>query len=185
MDGRRVRHLASGALLCGSLVSGGTVGNVLLLGSAEHQGDPVGRLGAQLGSQPPAPAARGAGAAATRLVVNARGSRAAVLRPARVTIARALGAPVRQPSVTAPASTKGSRIVAAKPEVTPRVTTSKGARAAATKPIVTKKPTTERRSHEEVQKPEVTEPAETHTEHVEDRSHELEHKPEPEHPFDD
>ena len=51
MDWHRVRHVASGILVVGALVSGGTVGNVLLLGSADYAGDPVGHLSARSGSQ--------------------------------------------------------------------------------------------------------------------------------------
>jgi hypothetical protein len=132
MDGRQVRHLASGALLAGSLVSGGTVGNVLLLGSAEHRGDPVGRLGAQLVAVPLAAPARGAGAAVTHPIVSARGSRAAVwvVVPARVTAKRSAAAPppvvpVRTPPV------KSSGATASKPSTGARVVSSQGSRAAA------------------------------------------------------
>lgn len=53
VDWKRARHLASGILIAGALVAGGIVGNVLLLGSADHAGDPVGHLSVQVGSQAP------------------------------------------------------------------------------------------------------------------------------------
>jgi hypothetical protein len=47
------------------MLSGATVGSVALLGDASHRGDPVGRLGAQIASAPPAIAGeRAAGARA-------------------------------------------------------------------------------------------------------------------------
>jgi hypothetical protein len=52
MDWQRVRNLASGVLIIGALVSGGIVGNVLLLGSADHSGDPAGHLSARIAGQP-------------------------------------------------------------------------------------------------------------------------------------
>jgi hypothetical protein len=169
MDGRQVRHLASGALLAGSLVSGGTVGNVLLLGSAEHRGDPVGRLSAHLGNQLPAPTARGAGAAA-QLVIPARGSRAMALKPARVTIARTSGTAATQPVVItapatrAPATTKHAPTVVNKPVPRTQPTASKGARAATTNPVVTTQPTVATGPNDRVAKPAVTQPPETHPE---------------------
>lgn len=52
MDWQRVRNLASGVLIICALVSGGIVGNVLLLGSADHSGDPVGHLSARIAGPP-------------------------------------------------------------------------------------------------------------------------------------
>jgi hypothetical protein len=52
MDWQRVRNLASGVLIIGALVAGGIVGNVLLLGRADHSGDPVGHLSARIARQP-------------------------------------------------------------------------------------------------------------------------------------
>jgi hypothetical protein len=186
MDGRQVRHLASGALLAGSLVSGGTVGNVLLLGSAEHRGDPVGRLSAHLGKQFPAPTARGAGAETTRLVVRARGSRATiVLAPARVTtIARTSVAPAPPPPVTtkpvAPATTV--RVVVKTAVARTQPSASKGARVVTTNPVVTTQPTVAKGSDDHAANPEVTQPVETHpveTHPVEDHSldHARDHRP--------
>lgn len=51
VDWNRARQLASGVLIIGALVSGGIVGNVLLLGSADHAGDPVGHLSARIAGQ--------------------------------------------------------------------------------------------------------------------------------------
>ena len=83
MDWRRVRHLASGALLAGSLFSGATVGSVVLLGDASHRGDPVGRLSAHLASDSLAaePSYRGARAIALH-APKARGARAVARRAA-------------------------------------------------------------------------------------------------------
>jgi hypothetical protein len=52
MDWQRVRKLASGVLIIGALIAGGIVGNVLLLGSADHSGDPVGHLSVPGAGQP-------------------------------------------------------------------------------------------------------------------------------------
>lgn len=54
VDWTRARHLASGILIAAALVTGGIIGNVLLLGSADHAGDPVGHLSIQTGSRAPA-----------------------------------------------------------------------------------------------------------------------------------
>jgi hypothetical protein len=57
MDWDRTRRLASGVLIVGALLSGAIVGNMLLLGSADHAGDPVGHLSARIAGQAAPPAA--------------------------------------------------------------------------------------------------------------------------------
>ena len=53
VDWKRARHVASGILIVAALFGGGIVGNVLLLGSADHAGDPVGHLSIQTPRQAP------------------------------------------------------------------------------------------------------------------------------------
>jgi hypothetical protein len=178
MDGKQVRHLASGALLAGSLVSGGTVGNVLLLGSAEHESDPVGRLSAQLVAQAPAASARGAGALETRPVLGARGARAvvSVVVPARVStvkrsIAPAPVKPAKNSSETGPKPGSGTRVKASQGSraapraVTTRPATPSGSGGGETRPAV---------SPPKVEKPEKPEKPEDHSPTAN-----------PEHPLDD
>jgi hypothetical protein len=99
MDWRRARHLASGALLVGSLVSGASVGSVVLLGSATHPDDPIGRLSAHLESASSVTTAtRGARAVIAGPAVTARGSRATAIPPPVVT--QSSPPVVTQPSVT-------------------------------------------------------------------------------------
>ena len=106
MDWRRIRHLASGALLAGSLCSGAAVGSVVLLGRANHSGDPVGRLSAHLGGGGQARAASAAGE---------RGARALALHPAGARGARAVvkRLPVKAATVTAAASSATTRATTA------------------------------------------------------------------------
>jgi hypothetical protein len=183
VDGKKVRHLASGALLAGSLVSGGTVGNVLLLGSAEHGSDPVGRLGAQLVAQAPAASARGAGALVTHPVLGARGARAAVfvVVPARVGSAKRSIAPAPPPAPLSPAAptmpAKSSGATGPKPRSGTRVKSSQGSRAAAPRAVTTR-PATPRGPGDGETRPAVSPPT---AEKPED--HPAQSKPE--HPLDD
>ena len=185
MDGRQVRHLASGALLAGSLVSGGTVGNVLLLGSAEHRGDPVGRLSAQLVAKPAAAPARGALAVVTHPAPSARGARAAawIVVPAGVTTTKSSAA-VPPPVLPAPPATKNrSGTTKRRPVTGTRIATSQGSRAAAPQSVATVPATASSSAHDLTEpagttargeKPETPEKPELHSEN---------HAPE--HPFDD
>jgi hypothetical protein len=114
MDWRRIRHLASGALLASSLCSGVAVGSVVLLGSANHTGDPVGRLSAHLASQSLAvPGGRGARAVALGRP-KARGARAVAKKRPKP------AAHVATTSATASASSHSSVQPAAKKTTTVR-----------------------------------------------------------------
>jgi hypothetical protein len=116
MDWRRIRHLASGALLAGSLCSGAAVGSVVLLGRANHAGDPVGRLSAHLG---------GGGQAQSAAVAGERGARALALHPPGARGARAVVRrhPATAVHVAAPASTATTRPATAKVAGTASATT--------------------------------------------------------------
>lgn len=112
MDWRRIRHLASGALLAGSLCSGAAVGSVVLLGRANHAGDPVGRLSAHLAGGGQAPSAALAGERGARALAlhppGARGARAVVKRHPATAVhvaASATTAPTRSGTATTTAKT--------------------------------------------------------------------------------
>jgi hypothetical protein len=186
MDGKQVRHLASGALLAGSLVSGGTVGNVLLLGSAEHESDPVGRLSAQLVAQAPAASARGAGALATHPVLDARGARAvvSVVVTARIATVKRPVAPAPPPAPPAPVKpAKNSSETGPKPGSGTRVKASQGSRAAEPRAVATR-PATPSGSGGGETRPAVSPPK---AEKVEKPEKPEDHRAtaNPEHPLDD
>jgi hypothetical protein len=113
MDWRRIRHLASGALLAGSLCSGAAVGSVVLLGRANHSGDPVGRLSAHLGGGGQGQNALSAGERGARAVAprspGARGARAVVKRhPATAVHVAVSAAGATTRATTAKAAAKSS-----------------------------------------------------------------------------
>ena len=102
MERRRIRHLASGALLAGSLCVGAAVGSVVLIGRANHAGDPVGHLSAHL---------RG----------GSQGQSVPTARSSATTGGRATSQPATTPTIVAPANEKTA---ASRTTTTPATTTT-------------------------------------------------------------